>query len=77
MTSARDTSVNAARGAAAMRNSTWGLVIGLVLGPVWAFGGFGHFVLAGVVALVGYLIGKALQGELDLRQLQNFVRRDQ
>jgi hypothetical protein len=48
-----------------------------VLGPVWAFGGFGHFVLAGVVALVGYLIGKALQGELDLRQLQNFVRRDQ
>jgi hypothetical protein len=60
-----------------MRNSTWGLLIGLVLGVVWAFGGFGHFVLAGVVALVGYLIGKALQGELDLRQLQSFVRRDQ
>lgn len=60
-----------------MRNSTWGLVIGLVLGTVWAFGGFGHFVLAGVIGLVGYLIGKALQGELDLRQLQNFVRRDQ
>ena len=60
-----------------MRNSTWGLVIGLVLGVVWAFGGFGHFVLAGVVALVGYLIGKAVQGELDLRQLQDFLRRDQ
>jgi hypothetical protein len=59
-----------------MTRSTWGLVIGLVLGAVWAFGGFGDFLLTGFVALVGYLIGRAMQGDLDLQQVPFLVRRD-
>jgi hypothetical protein len=59
-----------------VKSSTWGLVIGLVLGTVWSLAGFGHALLTGFVALVGYLAGKALQGELDLTQLQRILRRD-
>ncbi|HEY7341597.1 MAG TPA: hypothetical protein VH591_11995 [Ktedonobacterales bacterium] len=39
---------------------TRGLMIGLALGVVWAWLGFGAMVLTGVLALVGWLIGAAV-----------------
>jgi hypothetical protein len=38
---------------------TRGLLIGLALGVVWAWLGFGAMVLTGVLALVGWVIGTA------------------
>lgn len=44
-----------------------GLIVGLVLGVVAAFGGFGAFLLVLVLGAVGLLVGRALEGKLDLR----------
>lgn len=46
-----------------------GLMTGLILGVVGAFGGFGAFVLVLVLGLVGLLVGRYLDGKLDLSQL--------
>jgi len=35
----------------------WGLVVGLVLGIVWMWLGFGPALLTGVLGLLGWLIG--------------------
>ena len=59
-----------------MRASTWGLVIGLVLGAVWAFDGFAGALLTAFVAAVGFAVGKALQGDLDLSQVASLLRRE-
>lgn len=49
-----------------MTATHWGLLVGLVLGVVAAFGGFGAFLLVAVLAAVGLLIGRLLDGRLDL-----------
>ncbi|MBV2362654.1 hypothetical protein ACFPZ0_09065 [Streptomonospora nanhaiensis] len=46
-----------------------GLAFGSVLGLAGAFGGFGAFVLVLVLGVIGFLAGRAFEGELDLRQL--------
>lgn len=43
-----------------------GLLVGLVLGVVAAFGGFGAFLLVAVLAAIGLVIGRILDGRLDL-----------
>jgi hypothetical protein len=43
-----------------------GALIGLALGAIWAFAGFGYMVLAGLLAAVGYLAGLVLRGDVDL-----------
>jgi hypothetical protein len=52
---------------------TRGLMIGLALGVVWAWLGFGAMVLTGVLALVGWLIGTAVNilsaGNINLADL--------
>jgi hypothetical protein len=49
-----------------MPRSTLGLLVGLVLGAVLVFDGFGSMLIVALVAAVGFVVGKALDGELDL-----------
>jgi hypothetical protein len=51
-----------------------GLAFGTALGFAGAFGGWSAFVIVLVLGLVGYVTGRALTGELDLRNL--FVTRE-
>lgn len=50
-----------------------GLAFGAVLGLAGAFGGVGAFALVLVFGLVGFLAGRAFEGEIDLAGL--FLRR--
>lgn len=43
-----------------------GALIGLALGAIWAFAGFGYMVLAGLLAAAGYLVGLVVRGDVDL-----------
>ncbi len=52
-----------------MTTSTLGLFAGLLLGIAAAVGGFGAFLLALVLGVLGYLIGGALDGEIDVSAL--------
>jgi nitrate/nitrite transporter NarK len=49
-----------------MRPSFIGLIVGLVLGIAGAFGGFGAFVLVAVLGAVGFIVGKVLEGQIDV-----------
>jgi hypothetical protein len=52
-----------------MNFTTLGLLTGLTLGVTAAFGGFGAFLIVLVLAAVGLVIGRVLDGKLDLSQL--------
>ncbi len=52
-----------------MTTSTIGLLAGLLLGIAAATGGFGGFLIALVLGVVGYLIGGQYDGELDLNRM--------
>ena len=52
-----------------MTTSTIGLLAGLLLGIAAAVGGFGGFLIALVLAVVGYLIGGHYDGQLDLNKM--------
>lgn len=46
-----------------------GLLAGLVLGTAAALGGFGAFFLALVLGAIGFVVGRVLDGDLDLGTL--------
>jgi hypothetical protein len=46
-----------------------GLLTGLVLGLAVAIGGFGAFAAVAVLGAIGFLVGRYLDGKLDLSQL--------
>jgi uncharacterized membrane protein len=46
-----------------------GLLTGIVLGSAAAFGGFGAFLVVLLFGAVGLLVGRVLEGKLDLSQL--------
>lgn len=50
-----------------------GLSYGTVLGLAGAFGGLTAFVLVLVLGLVGFVAGRAMEGEIDLAEM--FTRR--
>lgn len=52
-----------------MSRSTLGLLVGLVLGCVAVFGGFGDMLAVALIGAIGLLVGKALDGDLDLSQI--------
>ncbi len=52
-----------------MSTSTIGLFAGLLLGIAAAVGGFFAFLLALVLGVLGYVVGGALTGEIDLSEL--------
>ncbi|WP_198943549.1 hypothetical protein [Actinokineospora bangkokensis] len=52
-----------------MSSSTLGLLTGVALGATAAFGGFGAFLIVLLFGAVGLLVGRYLDGKLDLAQL--------
>lgn len=46
--------------------STVGLLAGLLLGVAAAAGGFSAFIIALVLGALGFVVGKVLDGQLDL-----------
>ena len=52
-----------------MTTSTLGLLVGILLGIAAAVGGFGGFLIALVLGVLGYLLGAHRDGELDLGAL--------
>ncbi len=60
-----------------IRPSTVGLILGLVLGYLWLTRGFGFALLLGVLALIGWLVGKLVSGEINLAAIREvFTRRN-
>lgn len=51
-----------------MNRSTVGILVGLALGFAMAFGNFGQMLIVAVFALVGFVVAKILDGDLDLSQ---------
>ncbi|GAA2023034.1 DUF2273 domain-containing protein [Pseudokineococcus marinus] len=49
-----------------MSPAVTGLLVGLLLALVAALGGFGYFLLAVVLGAVGWVVGAAVDGKLDL-----------
>lgn len=52
-----------------------GLVIGMALGFAGYFGGFAAFLLVAALGVVGLLVGRYLDGDLDLGDLPHRARR--
>lgn len=46
--------------------SVLGVIVGLALGFAAAFGGFTGFLIVAVFAVIGYVAGKVVEGEIDL-----------
>ncbi|NMO91356.1 DUF2273 domain-containing protein [Actinomycetospora sp. TBRC 11914] len=55
-------------------NTVLGLAFGVALGFAAAFGGANAFVLVLVLGVVGLLVGRFLDGRLDLTELTERVR---
>jgi len=51
-----------------MTRSTVGVLIGLALGFALAFGSLGQMLIVALFALIGFVVAKVLDGELDLSQ---------
>jgi hypothetical protein len=49
-----------------MTRTTLGIVIGLVLGLALAFGSFGQMLIVALFAVIGFIVAKVLEGDLDL-----------
>ncbi|HZB72856.1 MAG TPA: hypothetical protein VE395_12005 [Acidimicrobiales bacterium] len=58
-----------------MQPSVIGLFVGLILGLILEIDGFGAMVVTAVIGLVGYVVGKVIQGEIDLGELIDRTRR--
>ena len=56
-------------GSAGMTNTQLGLLTGLVLALVAAIGGFGAFMIAVVLGAIGLVVGRVLDGKLDVAAL--------
>lgn len=52
-----------------MSRSTLGLIVGLVLGYAAIFGGFGDMLIVALIGAIGFVAGKALEGDLDLARI--------
>ncbi|MFF0746079.1 hypothetical protein ACFYVL_37365 [Streptomyces sp. NPDC004111] len=48
-----------------MSLSLVGLAVGIALGFAGYFGGFGAFVIVAALGLIGFLVGRYLEGDLD------------
>ncbi|TQM37548.1 hypothetical protein [Pseudonocardia cypriaca] len=52
-----------------MNATQTGLLAGLALGIAGAFGGLGAFLIVLVLGAIGLLVGRALDGQLDINAL--------
>ncbi len=51
-----------------MSRTTQGLLVGLVLGLALAFGNFGQMLIVALLAIIGLVVGKVLDGDIDLNE---------
>lgn len=51
-----------------------GLVAGMALGFAGYFGGFAAFLLVAVLGAVGFVVGRLLEGDVDLSDLSDLLR---
>ncbi|MET8628425.1 hypothetical protein ABZW30_32570 [Kitasatospora sp. NPDC004669] len=51
-----------------------GLVVGMALGFAGYFGGFAAFLLVAALGLVGFVVGRLLEGDIDLGDLGDLLR---
>jgi ABC-type sulfate transport system permease component len=51
-----------------MTHSTLGALVGLALGFALAFGDFGQMLIVALFAVIGFVVAKILDGDLDLSQ---------
>ncbi|BFV56685.1 hypothetical protein KCMC57_up17890 [Kitasatospora sp. CMC57] len=51
-----------------------GLMVGMALGFAGYFGGFAAFLLVAVLGLVGFVVGRLLEGDFDLHDLGELLR---
>ena len=49
-----------------MTRTTLGVVVGLALGLALAFGSFGQMLIVALFAVIGFVVAKVLEGDLDL-----------
>jgi len=49
-----------------MARTTLGVVVGLALGLALAFGSFGQMLIVALFAVIGFIVAKVLDGDLDL-----------
>lgn len=59
-----------------MNATAIGLLTGLILGLAGVIGGFSGFLIALVLGCIGLIIGRVLDGELDLGQVLGGKGRD-
>ena len=52
-----------------MSATAMGILAGLVLGVVAVFVGFGAFLIVALLGAVGFVIGRAVEGKLDIAAL--------
>ncbi len=58
-----------------IRPSTMGLILGLTLGYFWLTRSFSFALALAVLALVGWLIGKFISGEVNIAALRDIFSR--
>jgi hypothetical protein len=49
-----------------MTRTTLGIATGLLLGLALAFGSFGQMLIVALFAVIGFVVAKVLEGDLDL-----------
>lgn len=49
-----------------MRPSFVGMLVGIALGFAGVIGGFGAFLIVSFLGLVGFVVGKVLEGQIDV-----------
>lgn len=49
-----------------MTRTTLGIVVGLALGLALAFGSFGQMLIVALFAIIGFVVAKVIDGDLDL-----------
>lgn len=52
-----------------MNAATTGLLAGLILGAAGVIGGFAAFLAALIVGILGFVVGRVIDGELDLSSI--------
>jgi hypothetical protein len=58
-----------------MTRTMVGLLAGMALGFAGYFGGFGAFVTVAALGAVGFVVGRLIDGGMDVEDLREFGRR--
>ncbi|MGI8668006.1 MAG: DUF2273 domain-containing protein [Jatrophihabitans sp.] len=60
-----------------MTRSTTGIFVGLLLGLALVLGSFGDMLIVALLAIIGYVVAKVLDGDIDLSQYVSGRRNSQ